>query len=161
MSDIITGEELKDLRQYWTKDFITFSKKGMTLHYRGSLKEFFVQDDQMNPGKKQLIEDEVDFERHFGNFKDFVLGGSGSMEYCGDNDRLYPYNFGLTNAPLFSFGGFLYAQDELPIQYAFMYFYTYQINDWVEVLIREKKVTFETFINNSKIHQERLKDYES
>ncbi len=81
------------------------------------------------------------------------------MEYCGDNDKLYPNHFGLTNAPLFSFGGFLYEQDELPIKYVFMYLDQYQLKDWVVELRKEGKVTFETFIDNSKIHESRLKEY--
>ena len=159
MQDSVTKAVIEDLNRYYGKDFITFDKKGMTLHYRGSLKEFFQQEHPTDITKKQLIENEIDFEMRFGDFRDDVLGVSGSMEYCGDNDKLYPNHFGLTNAPLFSFGGFLYEQDELPIKYVFMYLDQYQLKDWVVELRKEGKVTFETFIDNSKIHESRLKEY--
>lgn len=70
------------------------------------------------------------------------------VSFCFDNDKLYPNHFGMTNAPLFGFNGLL-GYEEMPVEYAFMYFNSYQVLDWVKVLIESEEVTFETFIDNS------------
>lgn len=144
MNDLI----LKELNSSYSKDFLSFSEKGLTLHYKGALKEFIEENN---------IVSKVDFDKRFGDFRDEVLIKSGldAISYCGDNDKLYPCNFGLTNAPLFGFGGVLGVED-MPVKYAFLFFNRYQVVDWLEELVKSGEVTFETFVDNTKAYEASL-----
>ena len=68
---------------------------------------------------------------------------------------LHPYNFGLTNAPVFGIGGVLGVED-MPVKYAFLFFNRYQVVDWLEELVKSGEVTFETFVDNTKAYEASL-----
>lgn len=137
----LTQKIIDELNRQYGCSFFAFSEKGLTIKFSDELKEFFDEYD---------IKSEMDFSNHFGSFRDFLCipKGMDMVSFCSDNDKLYPKHFGMTNAPLFGFNGLL-GCEESPVEYAFMYFNSYQVLDWVEVLIESEEVTFETFIDNS------------
>lgn len=142
---------LNELNKFYSKDWIVFSDKGLTLHYKGDLKKFIEENE---------ISSEMDFDRKFGDFRDEVLikNGLDAISFCMDNDRLYPYHFGMTNAPLFGIEGCLGVED-MPVKHAFLFFNRYQVVDWVEELLKCGEVTFETFVDNTEAYEASL-DFE-
>lgn len=139
---------LKELNSSYSKDFLSFSEKGLTLHYKGALKEFIEENN---------IVSEMDFDKKFGDFRDEVLikNGLDAISFCMDNDRLFPYGFGMTNAPVFGIEGVLGVED-MPVKYAFLFFNRYQVVDWLEELAKSGEVTFETFVDNTEVYEASL-----
>lgn len=167
MPDLKTCQELNKL---YGNEFLEFStEKGLTLFYRGRLKDFFEQEARW-VGKKGdelaaalesiLVKDSQEFKDNFGDFRDDVLGGSGSWQYCHSNDDLFPNHFGMTECPLISFEGNLWDQENDPVRYVFAYFRNYMTLDWVEVLREQGEVSFETFIDNSEAYLSFWRNYQ-
>ena len=148
MNNKLTKTTLNELNKFYSRDWITFSEKGLTLHYKGALKGFIEENN---------IASKVDFDKRFGDFRDEVLikNGLDEVSYCGDNDMLYPCGFGLTNAPIFGIGGVLGIED-MPVKHAFLFFNRYQVVDWVEELLKCGEVTFETFVDNTEAYEASL-----
>ena len=146
--DKLNLNTLKELNSSYGTEWLSFSDKGLTLHYKGALKKFI---------KENNIVSKVDFDRNFGDFRDEVLikNGLDELSYCGDNDMLYPCGFGLTNAPILGIGGVLGIED-MPVKYAFLFFNHYQVVDWVEELLESGEVTFETFVDNTEAYEASL-----
>lgn len=146
--DKLNMDILKELNSSYRTEWLSFSDKGLTLHYKGDLKKFIEENE---------IASKVDFDRKFGDFRDEVLIKSGldELSYCGDNDMLHPYNFGLTNAPIFGVGGVLGVED-MPVKYAFLFFNRYQVVDWTVELLESGEVTFETFVDNRESYEASL-----
>lgn len=138
--DKLTQKVIDELNQQFGCSFFAFSEKGLTIKLSKELKEFF---------EEYEIKTEMDFSENFDRFRDFfcIPKGMDMVSFCIDNDKLYPNHFGMTNAPLFGFNGFLGIED-IPVEYAFMYFNSYQVLDWLEELIKYGEVSFETFIDN-------------
>lgn len=149
--DKLTSKIIKQLNQQFRCPFFTFSKEGLTIKLSKELKEFF---------EDYEIENEVDFDKNFDNFRDFLCipRAMDLISFCLDNDKLYPNHFGMTNAPLFGFNGFL-GSEELPVEYAFMYFNKYQVQDWLKELKQYGKVCFETFIDNQEVYYKAYEQY--
>ncbi len=139
---------LNELNKFYSREYLLFSEKGLTLHYKGDLKKFIEENN---------IVSEMDFDRHFGDFRDEVLikNGLDAISFCMDNDRLFPYNFGMTNAPVFGIEGMLGIED-MPVKYAFLFFNRYQTIDWLEELRKSGEVTFETFVDNTEAYETSL-----
>lgn len=139
---------LKELNRSYAREWMSFSDKGLTLHYKGDLKKFIEENE---------VASKVDFEKRFGDFRDEVLikNGLDEVSYCGDNDMLYPCGFGLTNAPIFGIGGVLGIED-MPVKYAFLFFNRYQVVDWIVELLECGEVTFETFVDNTEAYEASL-----
>ena len=139
---------LNELNKFYSKDWISYSDKGLTLHYKGALKKFIEENE---------ISSKMDFDRKFGDFRDEVLikNGLDEVSYCGDNELLYPCGFGLTNAPIFGVGGVLGVED-MPVKYAFLFFNHYQVVDWLEELLESGEVTFETSVDNTEAYEASL-----
>ena len=151
----ITQEIIDELNKDYGSEYFTFSKKGFTIKYTGALKEWFKEWDLNEQGfNRESILSEMDFTNNFGDFRDHFLipNGMDLVDYCPDNDLLYPNCFGLTNAPMFGFGGFFAfnsdPDDNLKPRYVFLYFNSYLVLDWLKELLEQGEVTFETFINN-------------
>ncbi|AWK62089.1 hypothetical protein C6B36_06870 [Helicobacter cinaedi] len=146
--DKLNMDILKELNSSYGREWLTFSEKGLALHYKGALKGFIEENN---------IVSKVDFDKRFGDFRDEVLikNGLDELLYCGDNDMLHSYNFGLTNAPVFGIGGVLGVED-MPVKYAFLFFNRYQVVDWLEELVKSGEVTFETFVDNTKAYEASL-----
>lgn len=140
----LTPNIIKELNALYGTEFFEFNEQGFTIKYKGALKVFF---DELQEDLKEGEElNETLFYANFHYFKDLVLikMGLDELDYCPDNELLYPNSYGLTNAPLFSFGK---TTDEAN-KYVFMYLQSYQILDWVKELLRYEEVVFETFIYN-------------
>lgn len=133
--DKLTQKVIDELNQQFGCSFFAFSERGLTIKLSKELKEFL---------KEYEIETEMDFDENFHNFRDFLCipRGMDMVSFCIDNDKLYPHHFGMTNAPLFGFNGFL-GTEETPVEYAFMYFNSYQVLDWLKELKKYGEVTFE------------------
>ncbi|WP_110558927.1 hypothetical protein [Helicobacter cinaedi] len=146
--DKLSVKTLKELNSSYATEWLSFSKKGLTLHYKGDLKEFIEENE---------ISSEMDFDRKFWDFRDEVLIKSGldEISFCMGNDLLYLCGFGLTNSPLFGFGGVLGVED-MPVKYTFLFFNRYQVVDWMEELIESGEVTFETFVDNTEAYEASL-----
>lgn len=146
--DKISKTTLNELQTFYSKEWLAFSDKGLTLHYKGALKEFIEENN---------IVSKVDFDKKFGDFRDEVLikNRLDGISYCGDNDMLYPCSFGLTNAPVFGIEGVLGVED-MPVKYAFLFFNRYQVVDWLEELVKSGEVTFETFVDNTEAYESSL-----
>ena len=146
--DKLTQKVIDDLNRQFGCSFFVFSEKGLTIKLSKELKKFF---------KEYDIKTEMDFSENFGSFRDFICipKGMDMVSFCIDNDKLYPNHFGMTNAPLFGFNGILGVED-IPVEFAFMYFNSYQVLDWLKELKRYGEVTFETFIDNSEAYEEAL-----
>ncbi|CAM3439144.1 hypothetical protein [Helicobacter labetoulli] len=149
--DKLTLNILKELNSSYGTEWLSFSDKGLTLHYKGALKEFIEENE---------ISSEMDFDRFFWDFRDEVLikNGLDEISFSMGNDLLYCCGFGLTNAPLFGFGGELGVED-MPVKYTFLFFNRYQVVDWVEELLKCGEVTFETFVDNTEAYEASL-DFE-
>lgn len=126
------------LNQMLGSEWLHFDEWGMHLTLTPWLKEWF---------ESAEITNEVEFRENEG----FML--IESMEYFANADELYPLSLGLTDAPGWAYGGVLnrYANlnnpedvADLP-KVAFAFFERYQVVDWVEELLRDGEVTFETF----------------
>lgn len=141
-------EILKELNLYYKRDFLCFEERGLVLKHKGALKHFL---------KEYAIFNEMEFDKHFSDFRDDVLISCGldEVSFCVDNDRLYPYAFGLSNSPLFGFGGSLWGEEEYPVRYAFAYS-SYVFFDFIEELIRYGEVCFDFFMDNSKAYDRAL-----
>lgn len=144
--DTLTPKVIKKLNALYGfgTEFFEFNEQGFTIKYKGLLKVFF---DELKEDLKVGEElNETLFYKNFHYFRDLVLikMGLDEVDYCPDNEMLYPNSYGLTNAPLFSFDKTI---DETA-RYAFMYLQNYQVLDWVKELLRYEKVVFETFICN-------------
>ncbi|WP_270977513.1 hypothetical protein [Campylobacter helveticus] len=139
---------LKELNRFYERKFLCFKKRGLVLKYKGDLKDFF---------KEYSITNEMEFSKHFYDFRDEVLISNGldEMSFCVDNDLLYPQHFGLTNVPLFGFGGSLWGQEEYPARFIFAYS-SYVFFDFVEELIKNGEVCFDCFIDNTEAHDRAL-----
>lgn len=146
--DKLNMDILKELNNSYSREWLLFSDKGLTLHYKGDLKKFIEENE---------IASKVDFDRKFGDFRDEVLikKGLDEVSYCGDNELLYPCGFGLTNAPLFGIEGVLGIED-MPVKYAFLFFNRYQVVDWIVELLESGEVTFETFVDNTEAYEASL-----
>ncbi|MWV61018.1 hypothetical protein DCO58_11850 [Helicobacter saguini] len=152
--DILTKEICKELRQdvgQWINTFLKFdSKKGLVIKLTKELKELFSECE---------ITNEVEFSDRFHYIRDYFYMQDVPIEFCLDNSDLYlygenmqtiNYGYGLTNAPLFAFKGYFFHNDELnPPKYIFSYFANYQCLDFIEILLKQGEVIFETFIDNS------------
>lgn len=146
--DKLNMDILKELNSSYGREWLTFSEKGLALHYKGALKGFIEENN---------IVSKVDFDKRFGDFRDEVLikNGLDAISFYMDNDRLYPYHFGMTNAPLFGIEGCL-GVEEMPVKYAFLFFNRYQVVDWLEGLVKSGEVTFETFVDNTEAYEASL-----
>ncbi len=144
----LNTEILKELNSSYGTEWMSFSDKGLTLHYKGDLKKFIEENE---------ISSEMDFDKRFGDFRDEVLikNGLDELSFCMGNDLLYCCGFGLTNAPLFGIEGVLGVED-MPVKYAFLFFNRYQVVDWLEELIESGEVTFETFVDNTEAYEASL-----
>lgn len=146
--DKLTQTIINRLNLEYGCDFFVFSEKGLTIKLTKELKRFF---------RENQIKCEADFDNCWWQFRDFICipKGMDMVSFCIDNDKLYPNHFGMTNAPLFGFNGILGVED-IPVEFAFMYFNSYQVLDWLKELKRYGEVTFETFIDNSEAYEEAL-----
>lgn len=139
---------LKELNRFYERKFLCFKKRGLVLKYKGDLKDFF---------KEYSITNEMEFSKHFYDFRDEVLISNGldEMSFCVDNDLLYPQHFGLTNVPLFGFDGSLWSEEEYPARFIFAYS-SYVFFDFVEELIKYGEVCFDCFIDNTEAYDRAL-----
>ncbi|EOD6325375.1 hypothetical protein ACJZUN_000845 [Campylobacter upsaliensis] len=139
---------LKELNTFYKREFLHFKKRGLVLKYKGALKDFF---------KEYATTNEAEFSKHFNDFRDDVLISYGldELNFCVDNDLLYPHHFGLSNAPLFGFDGSLWSEEEYPARFIFAYS-SYVFFDFVEELIKYGEVCFDFFIDNTEAYDRAL-----
>lgn len=144
----MNNEILKELNFYYKREFLRFEKRGLVLKHKGALKRFL---------KEHNIFNEMEFSNRFYEFRDDVLISRGldDVSFCVDNDLLYPYHFGLSNSPLFGFGGSLWGEEEYPVRYAFAYT-SYVFFDFIEELVRNGEVCFDFFVDNSLAYNKAL-----
>lgn len=144
----MNNEILKELNFYYKREFLRFEKRGLVLKHKGALKRFL---------KEHNIFNEMEFSNRFYEFRDDVLISYGldDVSFCVDNDLLYPYHFGLSNSPLFGFGGSLWGEEEYPVRYAFAYT-SYVFFDFIEELVRNGEVCFDFFVDNSLAYNKAL-----
>lgn len=144
----MNNEILKELNFYYKREFLRFEKRGLVLKHEGALKRFL---------KEHNIFNEMEFSNRFYEFRDDVLISYGldDVSFCVDNDLLYPYCLGLSNSPLFGFGGSLWGEEEDPVRYAFAYT-SYVFFDFIEELVRNGEVCFDFFVDNSLAYNKAL-----
>lgn len=132
--NFLSDRHIKTFNFMYQTEYLSFSSKGLTLHYKGLLKKCFE-----DCGITNLFS----LSENLSDIRDFVFIKNGL-----DDINLELDNFsgllGLTEAPAILIGSF----DE-PM-YAFAYFKNYQVLDFVEELLSNKEVTFESFLNFKK-----------
>lgn len=139
-----TPNLIKELNTLYGTEFFEFSEQGFIIKYKGALKVFL---DELKEDLKVGEElNESLFYANFHYFKDLILikMGLDEVDYCPDNEMLYPNSYGLNNASLFSFG----KTTDDTAKYVFIYLQSYQVLDWIKELLRYEEVIFETFICN-------------
>ena len=125
---------IEEMNQLYKTDWLYFDEKGMHFKLVGWLKDYFIDSD---------IKCEADFIEQVWNWP--VLEG---WTYFADSDGLMPFSLGLTDAPGWACGIIdRYGDVDDPEQprYAWAFFERYQVVDWVEELLRDGEVCFETF----------------
>lgn len=127
--NILSKRHIKAFNSMYKTEYLSFSSKGLTLHYKGLLKKCF---------EDCGITNFTSLSNNLSNVRDFVFIKNGL-----DDINLELDNFsgllGLTEAPAILIGSF----DE-PM-YAFAYFKNYQVLDFVEELLSNHEVVFESF----------------
>lgn len=75
----LTQKIIDELNRQYGCSFFTFSEKGLTIKFSDELKEFFDEYD---------IKSEMDFDNHFGSFRDFLCipKGMDMVSFCFDNE---------------------------------------------------------------------------
>lgn len=140
--DILTPEILADLFCHDITPAVSYTKAGMHIKLTPDMKRWFEQEKVTN--EPELMAKQQDFDELFMPY---------DLTFC-YNDDLYPwYSIGLTSAPCAAIGGIV-GYEEHPPKYVFSFFCNYQLKDWVEELIREGEVTFETFVDFSKEYEQ-------
>ena len=134
---------IEEMNQLYKTDWLYFDEKGMHFKLVGWLKDYFADHE---------IECEADFIEQVWNWP--VLEG---WTYFADSDGLMPFSLGLTDAPGWACGIIdRYADPDNPYgdgdnppqpQHAWAFFERYQVVDWVEELLRDGEVCFETYAN--------------
>ena len=126
-----TAELLAELRSYDGADFIEFSAEGLRIKLSYELREWFEENHVTN--EAEFAENRDDFPAE-------------DLHYFANATELLPLSIGLTDAPGFAYGGML-GNPEYPPRYAFVFFERYQTTDWVQELLRNDSVLFESFVD--------------
>jgi hypothetical protein len=132
--DELTHEILADLFCHDVTPAVSYTKSGMHIKLTPDMKRWFEQEKVTN--EPELMAKQQFFDELFMPY---------DLTFC-YNDDLIPYSIGLTSAPCAAICGMV-GYEEYPPKYVFSYFCNYQLKDWVEELIRNGEVTFETFVD--------------
>lgn len=140
-SDELTPEILADLFCHDVCEAVSYTKGGMHIKLTPDMERWFEQNGVTN--EPSLMEKQQEYLELFMPY---------DLTFC-YNDDLVPYSIGLTSAPCAAIGGIV-GEMCYPPKYVFSYFCEYQLKDWVEQLIEHGEVTFETFVDFTKEHEE-------
>lgn len=132
--NFLSDRHIKTFNFMYQTEYLSFSSKGLTLHYKGLLKKCFE-----DCGITNLFS----LSENLSDIRDFVFIKNGLDDINLELDNFSGF-LGLTEAPAIFIGFF----DEP--RYAFAYFNNYQVLDFVEELLSNKEVTFESFLNFKK-----------
>lgn len=134
-SDELTAEILADLFCHDITPAVSYTKAGMHIKLTPDMERWFEQEKVTN--EPELMAKQQDFDELFMPY---------DLTFCYNDDLCPWYSIGLTSAPCAAIGGIV-GYEEYPPKYVFSYFCQYQLKDWVEELIRDGEVTFETFVD--------------
>ncbi len=131
---------LDKMNQWEGRDWLYFDKKGMHFKLTPWLKSWF---------EEAGVTCEAEFKA--ADYWELLEGWT----YFADSNGLYPFSLGLTDAPGWAYGildacadpNNPYGDEDNPPQpqHAWAFFERYQIVDWVEELLRDGEVCFETY----------------
>jgi hypothetical protein len=133
--DELTPEILADLFCHDITPAVSYTKSGMHIKLTPDMERWFEQEQVTN--EPELMAKQQDFDELFMPY---------DLTFCYNDDLCPWYSIGLTSAPCAAIGGIV-GYEEHPPKYVFSYFCQYQLKDWVEELIRDGEVTFETFVD--------------
>lgn len=139
LTNKIINEINTDLENYKI-DFLRAEQSGLRIYLSKSLKRFF---------KEYNIKEQTDFNENFFELRDDFNLQDLPIEFCPRNTLLFN-SYGLTDAPLIAIYGYFDNEFLPPPKYVFAYFANYQMKDFIQELLKDGFVTFETFLNETK-----------
>ena len=146
ISETLTPEMIKNLNDWYGSDIFEFNEKGLTIKLSERFKEWVKEWEENNLSEEQIKNGErmteADFADEFSNFADDMgFRNTDGIDFCLNNEWLYPNDYGMTNAPVWGFGGHL-GMDETRDRPKFVFAdLDYDLRSWFEDLLNDGEVT--------------------